>query len=216
MSKKKQMRKTSRSFWYVTGPKHSRNFHIPKGMLCVRTKGEARIDGKTVINPWVLHETPQEYLQNEDFLKYARTYGIIIGEENLEPAPDQKREKFDKELLALCAQEYTGTDDKGDSVPPMVVLKWINGTVCDYWAHYTPARALAQWVEQYQFESDNEEEFAAQCLEDFHWELYKQLDESAFGLACFDFLRYWSGTLRFDYSYIEHEGRKFFYSTNWE
>lgn len=213
MSKQPKTRKTATGFHYQTGETGTRNFYIPKGMLCVRVPGAATIDGKKVKNPWCLHQTPDEFLHNREFLEYGRTKGFVIGEEFLEPLPLTQKQ-WNRQLLDLARDEYAGKDAKGNKVPPEVVLQWIKDIACNYWEQYTPARALHIWNDVFNQESDNEAEFAAEYLEACDWDLYKLLDEKNV-LRWFDFTGYWQGSLRYDYGFINHKGRKFFYRLDW-
>lgn len=209
---KPQYRKTSRSFDYVTPS--GRVYHIPQGMVCVRAKGEARIDGKTVVSPWVLHQTPADLVDDQKFLKYAKTYGIIINEEFLAPTENKLKAKWAKELRKLCETEYTGTGEDGNGIPCEVILTWAKGIACDYWEQYTPARALKIWADVFQQEAEDPAEFAAEFLENCEWELYKQLEEKNV-LRCFDFGKYWEQSLRFDYMEVQWDNRRFYVRSDW-
>lgn len=209
---KPQYRKTSRSFDYVTPS--GRVYHIPQGMICVRAKGEAKIDGKTVVNPWVLHQTPADLVDDQKFLKYAKTYGIIINEEFLAPTENKLKAKWAKELRKLCETEYTGTGEDGHGIPWQVIEQWMSDLACDYWEQYTPARALEIWADVFQQEAEDPAEFTAEFLENCEWELYKQLDEKNV-LRFFNFAAYWEQSLRFDYMEVQWDNRRFYVRSDW-
>ena len=211
MSKPEQ-RKTAHSVEYVTPS--GKSWHIPQGMLCVRAKGISVQNGKKVKNPWVLHQTPPDLVDDQEFSKYAKTYGIIINESCLAPDPAKGKEKWARELRKLCATEYTGTGEDGHGIPWEVIRQWMSDLACNYWEQYTPARALEIWVDVFQSEEEDAAEFAAEFMENCEWELYKQLEEKNV-LRCFDFAQYWEQSLRHDYQEVQWEGRCFYVRNDW-
>ena len=191
---------TKQGFDYLTPS--GKSYHIPRGMLCVRVPGTATHDGKKVRNPWCLHETPWKYLEDQEFLRYARTHGIVVPADLL---TDFKA--WHKEFQS-CANEpdtYLGTLKDGKGVPPEVVLQWARDFVSsDYWKQYDPAKLLSVWGEVWQHEAESPKEFAAETLENCEWELYAKLRDTN-TLAHFSFSSYWEHSLRYDYHMMKWE-----------
>jgi len=208
----KQHRHTALPFQYVTPS--GKSWHIPKGMQCVRAKGTSTQDGKKVRNPYVLHQTPPDLVNDQEFHKYATTYGIIVGEAQLTPDPAKGKAAWARELKKLCATEYVGTGEDSQGIPWEVIRTWAEGIACNYWEQYTPARAVEIWNDVFQSEHEDAGEFAAEFMKECEWELYKQLDEKN-AMRCFDFAQYWEQSLRHDYQEVQWEGRCFYCRNDW-
>ena len=209
---KQNHRHTALPFQYVT--QSGKSWHIPKGMQCVRAKGTSTQDGKKVRNPYVLHQTPPDLVNDQEFLGYARTHGIIVGEAQLTPDPAKGKAAWARELKKLCATEYVGTGEDSQGIPWEVIRQWVSDLACDYWLQYTPARAVEIWADVFQSEHEDAKEFAAEFMKECEWELYKRLDEKNV-MRCFDFGQYWEKSLRHDYREVQWEGRCFYCRNDW-
>ena len=210
---KQPKKRTARPLEYVTSD--GVTYTIPKGLMCVRVPGTCTQDGVKVTNPWVLHETPDEYRDNRHFLKYGKTYGYIIKEEYLEDYPVPPKVWLRK-FKELCAKsDDLGTMEDGKTVPPDLVLEWARSTIGSTYAEsYEPDRLLKIWAEVWHGEVKNEIEFAQTFLEECQWDTYKALDAAGL-LGCFDFGHYWQSLLRHDYQVTVWEGRHFITRRDW-
>ena len=193
---------TKRAFEYLTPS--GKSYPIPRGMLCVRVPGTATQDGKKVRNPWCLHETPWKYLEDQEFLGYARTHGIVVPADLLTDFDTWNKE------LERCASEpdiCLGTLKDGSSVTVEIVRHWAATCVSsDYWKQYDPDKLLKVWEEVWQHEAESPQEFAAEYMENCDWELYAKLRDTN-TLAHFNFFSYWEHALRFDYHMVKWEDR---------
>lgn len=205
---------TARHITYVLP--NGTEYGIPKGLRCVRVPGECKQDGSMIKNPWALHDTPAHLEEDSDFLRYARTYGIIIKEEFLTDKLPGRKEWF-AQFKARATSEVL----PGKNVTPEVVLAWASSCVSsDYWEQYSPDRLLQIFNEVYQGEFDNAHEFAWDYLENCDEKAYTALEENNL-LAYFDIAGYWSRCLRYDYHEVKHEDpstkviRCFYVRANW-
>jgi hypothetical protein len=193
----RKIKLTKKQLVYVC--KDGTEYTIPQGTECIQVPGLARIDGQEVENPWCVHFPPRQYMNNEHFLEYSKKWGIIISSAFLVDA-EKVRAHWDKKfkVYALSKGRDTGTLKNGDSVPPEAILQWANEFVSSaYYQQYTPADLLKAWLEAFEFESENKEEYAAEVLYNCEWELKAALEKAGLW-SCFSLRKYWDYSLQYD------------------